>query len=537
MNSIYLSGPTHRNSLARARSASAVLLLCAAALTVCAFAKAAEPLRAELTVRADKPGSVIAPEIYGQFAEHLGRGVYEGVWVGENSAVPNTRGYRNDVVAALKELGVPLVRWPGGCYADEYHWREGIGPREQRPQRVNTNWGGVVEDNSFGTHEFMDFAELIGAEVYVNGNVGTGSAQEMADWVEYMTADSNSTLAQQRRANGRDKPWKLKYFAVGNETWGCGGNMRPEYYADLYRRYATFIKAPRGNQPQRIASGGNGSNVQWTEVLMREAAKHMDAISVHYYTLPSGEWKHKGSATQFTEDEWLATLFRTLRMDTIISNHSRVMDKYDPDKRVALLVDEWGTWYDVEPGTEEGFLYQQNSLRDALVTAVNLNIFHAHADRVRMTNIAQMVNVLQAMILTDKEKMLVTPTYHVFLMYKPFRGATQLPVEVSSPVYQRGEMSVPVVHASAARGTDGSVHIALANLDPHRAIELRIAVAGGATAGKVSGEILTAAQMNAINTFDQPRAVKPAAFKAGRVKDGRVTVVLPAKAVVVLHRT
>jgi alpha-N-arabinofuranosidase len=463
-----------------------------------------------VTVRADAPGAVIDPAIYGQFAEHLGRLIYEGIWVGETSPIPNTRGYRNDVVAALKELGVPVLRWPGGCFADEYNWREGIGPRDQRPRKVNTHWGGVVEDNAFGTHEFMDFAELIGADAYVNGNVGTGTPREMAEWVEYMTAEGDSTLAQLRRRNGRDKPWKVKYFAVGNETWGCGGNMRAEYYADLYRHYITFVK-----------------------VLMREATKHMDAISVHYYTLPTGKWDVKGGATKFTEDEWWATLARTYRMEWIVTEHSKVMDKYDPAKRVGLYVDEWGTWYDVEPGSNPGFLYQQNTLRDALVAGINLNIFHAHAERVRMTNIAQMVNVLQAMILTEKEKMLLTPTYHVYHMYKPFRGATSLPVEVAAPRAKVVEVEVPTITASAARDKDGRLHLALTNLDPREPASVTIRVAG-ATLKQFGGRVLTSAALDAHNTFAKPAAIQPAVFDGARVSGGTIELTLPAKSVLVL---
>lgn len=491
--------------------------------------------QAEMTVRADQPGSRIDPAIYGQFAEHLGRSIYEGIWVGPDSLIPNTRGYRNDVVAALKELGVPVLRWPGGCFADEYHWREGIGPRDKRPRKVNTNWGGVVEDNSFGTHEFMDFAELIGADAYVNGNVGTGTPQEMAEWVEYITSPTDSTLAQLRRANGRDKPWKLPYFAVGNETWGCGGEMRPEFYADFYRLYSTFVRAPKDNRPIKIASGANASNTQWTEVMMREATKQMGALSVHYYTIPTGKWAIKGSATQFSEEEWMATLSQTLRMDGILSNHSAIMDKYDPEKRVGLYVDEWGTWYDVEPGTNPGFLYQQNSLRDAIVAAVNLDIFHRHAARVRMTNIAQMINVLQAMILTDGPRMLRTPTYHVFAMYKPFRGATNLPVELTSPDYRNGSSAIPAVHATAARGADGKLHVALTNVDPQRAAQISVRV-NGATPGKMTGQILTAPAMNAINTFDRPDTVKPASFSGAKTQGERVTLTLPAKSIVVLSQ-
>jgi alpha-L-arabinofuranosidase len=518
-------------------------LLCTLLLAAGAALAAGPAVR--VSVRADTPGAHIEPAIYGQFAEHLGRLIYEGIWVGEDSAIPNTRGYRNDVIAALKELGVPVLRWPGGCFADEYNWRDGIGPRGQRPRKVNTHWGGVVEDNSFGTHEFMDFAELIGAETYVNGNVGTGTPREMAEWLEYMTADGDSSLAQLRRRNGRDKPWRVHYFAVGNETWGCGGNMRAEYYADLYRHYVTFLKSPETNKPLRIASGGTGSRLQWTEVLMREAASQMDAISVHYYTLPTGKWDKKGAATKFTAQEWWDTLGRTYRMEWIVTEHSKVMDKYDDKKRVGLYVDEWGTWYDVEPGTNPGFLYQQNTLRDALVAAINLNIFHAHADRVRMTNIAQMVNVLQAMILTEKEKMVLTPTYHVFHMYKPFRGATQLPVSVDAATRKVGDQEYPTFTASAARDANGRLVVALVNLDPGEAVTTELAISG-ARVERVTGRVLTAGAMDAHNTFSQPQAVKPARFdgvRLGRLpvsgadatKTGTtIRLTTPAKAIVVL---
>jgi alpha-L-arabinofuranosidase len=503
------------------------------ALAYLLHGSAAAAAEATAIVHADTPGARIDPAIYGQFAEHLGTLVYGGIWVGENSPTPNTRGYRNDVLAALKELGVPVLRWPGGCFADEYHWRDGIGPRESRPRRVNTHWGGVVEDNSFGTHEFMEFAELLGADAYVNGNVGTGTPQEMADWIEYLTSDTDSTLAQLRRKNGRDKPWKVKYFAVGNETWGCGGGMRPEYYADLYRHYVTFLKAPEGTKPIRIASGANGSGLPWTEVMMREATKFMDAISVHYYTLPTGKWDKKGAATNFTEDEWWNTLQRTQRMEWIVTEHSKIMDKYDPGKRVGLYVDEWGTWYDVEPGTNPGFLYQQNTLRDAIVAGVNLNIFHAHADRVRMTNIAQMVNVLQAMILTDGDKMLLTPTYHVFHMYKPFRGAMQLPVELTAPRRKVNDVDLATLSVSAARDAAGRLHIALVNLDPRAALDARVEIAGAKPRG-LAGRILTAAAMDANNTFARPSAVKPAAFDAARVNGEVIRVTVPARSVIVL---
>jgi alpha-L-arabinofuranosidase len=503
-------------------------------LWLAVVAQAQTALQVELTIRDDTPQARIDPNVYGQFAEHLGRGIYEGIWVGPASPIPNTRGYRTDVLEALKKLGIPVLRWPGGCFADEYHWRDGIGPREQRPVHVNTNWGGVEESNAFGTHEFLDFAELLGAKAYVSGNVGSGTPQEMAEWVEYITSQTDSALAQLRRKNGRDKPWPLPFFGVGNETWGCGGSMRPEHSADLHKQFATFIKAPQDNKPLIVASGANASNIAWTEVLLREAVKHMDAITLHYYTIPTGRWDKKGSATQFDESEWIITLSRTLRMDEVLANHTKIMDKYDPDKRVGLFVDEWGMWYDTEPGTKPDFLYQQNSLRDALVAAINLNVFHKHAERVRMTNIAQMVNVLQAMILTQGDQMVLTPTYHVFEMYKPFRGATSLPTEMTSPRYELGDIDVPAVHASAARDTNGRVHVGLANLDPHRAATLTIARASRSS-GAPTGRVLTAPTMQSFNSFERPQTLVPAPLEVHR-QGGRLIVTLPPKSVAVVSQ-
>ena len=505
---------------------------------VCGVAAAADPVAVQLTIRADQPGAKIDANIYGQFMEHLGRNVYEGIWVGEDSTIPNTRGYRNDVLAALKNLKVPVLRWPGGCFADEYHWRDGIGDRAKRPARVNTFWGGVIEPNSFGTHEFFELAEMLGAKTYLAVNVGSGTVAEMSQWIEYITSPSESALANERRANGRDKPWKLDYVGIGNEPWGCGGDMRPEYYADEYKKFALNIKAPKDNTPIEVASGPYGDGYEWTEVLMKNAVRHMGAYSLHYYTLPSGSFatKNKGPALQFNEADWIITLKHTLQIDEMVSKHSAIMDKHDPMKKVGLYVDEWGTWYDVESGTNPGFLFQQNTMRDAVVAGLNLNVFHKHADRVRMTNIAQMINVLQAMILTDKEKMLLTPSYHVFHMYKPFRGATNLPVELAAPARVRGDLTAPTLNASAARDTAGRLHLAIVNLDPRASVVTRIRIAG-ATPRKLTGTILTANAMDAHNTFEKPDNVKPAAFSGARVQQDTVQVEVPAKSIIVLNET
>jgi len=493
-----------------------------------------EPFKAEITIRTDQPGGTISRNIYGSFSEHLGSGIYDGIWVGEDSPIPNTRGLRNDVIAALKSLNLGVLRWPGGCYADEYHWRDGIGPRDKRPKTLNTSWSGVIETNAFGTHEFMDLCELIGAEPYISINVGSGTVQEAMDWVEYMTSDTESTLATLRRRNGRDKPWKVKYWGVGNETWGCGGNMRPEYYADVYRRFATFIKDYSGNHVQRLASGSHDDYYKWTEVMMAQGGRHMQGLSLHYYTLPTGDWARKGQATGFAEDQWHSTLARTLRMDEFVQKHSAIMDKYDPQKRIGLIVDEWGTWYDPAPGQKPTPLFQQNSIRDAVVAGINLNIFNRHCDRVQMAAIAQAINVLQSFILTDKEKFVLTPTYYVFEMYKVHQGATSIPVDVASPEYKAGEAVIPSLHASASKDTSGRLHLSVVNLDPNRPAEISIKT-GDARAASVIGRVLTAPAMDSVNTYDRPDAVRPVPLTGAKQQDDRISVTIPSKSVAVIE--
>jgi len=502
-------------------------ILCAAvllALTVTAQAQAPNVIAvANVTIDTSKPGVEIDRHIYGQFAEHLGRGIYEGIWVGEGSKIPNTHGYRNDVVGALKAIHVPDVRWPGGCFGDLYDWRDGIGPRAKRPVRVNVHWGGVTEDNSFGTHEFMNFAELIGADAYVSLNVGSLSPYESAQWLEYMTSDSKSSLANARRRNGRAKPWNVKFVGIGNETWGCGGNMRPEYAADINRRYATFAGTPREMGALKIASGSHDDDYTFAETMMRDGGK-FDGLSVHYYTVPR-VFRDKGPATGFPETEWASTLAHALHIDEIVSKTAAIMDKYDPGKKIGLYVDEWGTWYDQEAGSHPGFLYQQNSLRDAQVAALSLNIFQRHSDRVKGANIAQMINVLQAMILTDKDKMVLTPTYHVFDMYQAFMGATPYPATVSGPTYKEG---VPMLDVSAARGKDGKLYLAMVNTDPAHAVQVITNLTGAA-----HGRVLTAFAMDAHNSFEAPGMVRPVAI-SGTSAGGKLSFDLPAKSVAVV---
>lgn len=485
-----------------------------------------------LTIQATAGQATINRNIYGHFSEHLGHCIYGGYWVGEDSSIPNTRGIRNDVVEALRAMGIPVLRWPGGCFADEYHWMDGIGPKSQRPEMVNTHWGGVTENNHFGTHEFLDLCEQLGCEPYICGNVGSGTVREMQQWVEYISFDGLSPMANLRRANGRQEPWHLTYWGVGNETWGCGGHMRPEYYADLYRQFQTYLRNMGPNTLYKIACGANSANYNWTEVLMREAGALMHGITLHYYTVPK-DWSVKGSATQFGEDEWFATLRKTLFMEELVTRHSTIMDQYDPAKQVGLMVDEWGTWYDVEPGTNPGFLYMQSTMRDALVAGINLNIFNQHADRVRMSNIAQTVNVLQSVILTDGPRMLLTPTYHVFEMYKVHHDATLLPTNLTGSEYGFEGQGIPALQVSASRNAEGVIHVSLCNLGPHQSAELDIACFG-APVHEVSGRVLTGEAMNTHNTFDEPEQVQPTAFTAYKLADGALKVTLPAKSVTVL---
>lgn len=482
------------------------------------------------------PKNIIQPEIYGQFAEHLGACIYGGLWVGPDSPIPNTQGYRNDVLQALKDLKIPVMRWPGGCFADEYHWRDGIGPLKDRPTQVNNNWGGTVEDNSFGTHEFFNLCELLGCEPYLSGNVGSGTVQELAQWVEYVTA-ADGPMARLRKENGREKPWHLKYLGVGNESWGCGGNFTPEYYADVYRRYQTYCRNFSGNKLYKIASGASDWDFNWTEKVMKGAHKHMNGISLHYYTVKG--WNgSKGSATDFTPDEYYWTMSKCLEIEEAIKRHSEIINRYDPSKRIGLMVDEWGTWWDVEPGTNPGHLYQQNTMRDALVAALSLNVFQRHTDRVKMANIAQIANVLQSMVLTRGDQMVLTPTYYVFKMYIPHQGATVVPVDVTtSRIHSPGASPVDALQATASR-KDDKITVSLSNIDIDKDIDVTVNT-GLKKVGPIDAQIITAPAIDAYNDFGQPEQVTMRPFNDGKhskikIADGALRLTIPAKSIVTL---
>ena len=479
----------------------------------------------------------IHKELYGQFAEHLGTCIYGGLWVGNNSSIPNINGYRKDVLHALQDLKVPVLRWPGGCFADEYHWMDGIGPQDKRPKMQNNNWGGTIEDNSFGTHEFLNLCELLGAEPYISGNVGSGTVEELAKWVEYMTSDGDTPMANLRRKNGRQKAWKVKYLGVGNESWGCGGNMRPEYYSDLFRRYSVYCRNYDTNRLYKIASGASDYDYNWTKVLMDNVGNRMDGLSLHYYTV-KGWSGSKGSATKFLNDEYYWTIGKCLEIEDVIKKHCSIMDKRDPQKKIGLLVDEWGTWWDEEPGTIRGHLYQQNTMRDAFVAALTLNIFHRHVDRVKMANIAQVVNVLQSMILTDMKDnghMVLTPTYHVFRMYQPFQDATALPLEIScDSIKVRENQTIPTIFSSAAKTKDNSIVVSLANISLDKSQDIDIA-SDLSTINNITGEILKCKNISDYNDFEHPQTIAPHVFKDMKIKKNIIKIKIPAKSIVVLN--
>jgi alpha-N-arabinofuranosidase len=497
--------------------------------------------KAYLSIDASKSGAKIDRNLFGQFAENLGRGLYGGIWVGPDSSIPNTRGIRNDVVGALRELKVPNVRWPGGCFADQYHWRKGIGPPDKRPATVNSAWGDVVDTNAFGTDEFMDFIHQIGSNAYVSLNVGSGTPQEAAEWVEYMTAAQTTALAKERAANGHPEPYKVGFLGIGNESWDCGGAMSSDYYVSQMKIYSRFV--PNMNPGQRdkdqmlrIAVGPGTPTTEWTETVMKAWKQHtwswdINGLSLHWYTVPTG-WPPSMPSTSFGLDDYAKTMKSTLFMDEFLRKQEAVMDKYDPEKKVALVVDEWGAWLAPLPGSNKSFLEQQNSMRDAVLAALNLNIFARHADRVRMANIAQMINVLQAMILTDKKKMVLTPTYYVFKMYVPFQDATFVPVAFDAGTYAHADITLPRLDAIAARDPAGKLWLAVTNLDPKKTLQVQADITG-IKAKTARGETLTAPAVDSVNTFDSPRAVVPNSA-AVKVQDGKLMLSLDPKSVTVV---
>ncbi len=476
----------------------------------------------------------ISKHIYGHFAEHLGRSIYDGLYVGDTSSIPNTKGVRNDIIQALRDIDIPNLRWPGGCFADTYHWKDGIGPKEERPTIVNQWWGGVTEDNSFGTHNFLNLCEELNCEPYLAGNVGSGTVQEFIDWIQYVNHEEGSPMAKLRKENGREEPWDVKFWGVGNEPWGCGGNMDAEYYADVYKQYATFMSSwTNENDLYRIASGPSGGDYHWMEVLMKEIPKSlMEGVALHSYSVI--DWNNKGPATEFTEEQYFATMSEALKMDEYITKHSEIMDKYDPDNEIGLVVDEWGGWYEVEEGTNPGFLYQQNTMRDAMIAGATLNIFNNHSRRVKMANLAQTVNVLQAVALTKGSQMILTPTYYVLKMYKVHQDADLIPVKLQSPEYSLNGKSLPAVSVSASKAQDGKVHISVTNIDARKSNTIKIDLSG-INLKNITAEILKSDNLQDHNTFENPEKILPMEFKDFKFEKNNLEFNIPPFSVLVFE--
>ena len=491
--------------------------------------------RLVLSVAADQPGPKISRHIFGQFAEHLGSCVYDSIWVGPESPIPHVRGIRTDVVDAFREIKMPNIRWPGGCFADAYHWRDGVGPRELRPRMRNDTWG-QIETNAFGTHEFLDFCEQTGAEPVICGNLGSGTVREMRDWVEYLNAPTGTILANERAANGHATPYGVRYWGVGNESWGCGGLMRAEYYADEFRRYATFLGSYEKSRLFRIATGPGVDDFHWTEVMMRECAAPrfnpgvMDGLSLHYYMnggIPPAKTQQRLLATEFSAHEWRTVMAHGWYIDHLIAKHSEIMDRYDPAKRIKLIVDEWGAWYETHNETAPSPYFQQQTVRDALLSALTFDAFIRHAERVHMANAAQVCNVLHSVLLTFGARTIRTPTWHAFHLYVPHHDATRLAVSGEIPMEIHDDLPCPRVSITASKADDGSVTVTFAHTNPADPIEIELALTGLVTGAQATGRMLAADVLTDHNTPDAPDRVASRSWNNFRFSHGKFSAKLP----------
>jgi alpha-N-arabinofuranosidase len=489
-------------------------------------------------VHADREIGTVRPDFHSHFAEHLGSCTYGGIWVGKNSPIPNIDGFRKATVEYLKELGVPVLRWPGGCFADDYHWRDGIGPASKRPRRVNIHWGKYTEDNSFGTHEFLAFCRLIGAEPYLAANVGTGTPQEMRDWIEYCNYPKGSALADERAANGSPEPFNVRYWGVGNELWGCGGNYRAEDAAREYRRFATFARAVGGNQVYLVGCGPSGNDARWTRGFMDTLAGGLtpNGYSMHYYeggSLPP---------EQFTPEAMYQQFNTFPRVEQAVTAQRTLLDGYDPNRRIGLFLDEWGVW-DRLTDNSKGRLWQQSTMRSGVAAALGLNVFNRIADKLYMCNIAQIVNVLQSVLLTDGpegKNCVRTTTYYAFMLFKPHRGNTAVEVETDAPRLTdfggrggrggRGGQPEPPPDMSLSASRQGSKMV-LSFVNPRHDVDMDVDCAlRGATAKSGTAQILHDSDINAYNGFDNPDRIVIKSHEVA-VEVGRVRITLPSMSV------
>jgi alpha-L-arabinofuranosidase len=467
---------------------------------------------ADITVNVllDQAIGTIRPEVYGQFAEHIGGVIYDGIWVGHDSKIANTDGIRQAIIDHVKTLGPVVVRWPGGCFADRYHWRDGIGPASKRPRRFG-RWREETESNQFGTHEFLRFCRLCGVRPYLAANVGTGTPEEFQQWVEYCNAPAGSTtLADERVTNGDREPFHVEYWGVGNESWGCGGKFIPEDYCREYRRFVEWL--PKYDTVLfRIAAGPNSNDLDWTRRFFARWADgsraDLEGWAPHYYCGTTGH------ALNFSVDQWYEQLHKANRMETLIKDQWAAMGEFDRRHEVKLVIDEWGSWHPAGTEINPRHLFEQmGTLRDALVAALSLDTFNRHADKVRMANVAQLVNNLHSLFLADGDKFVATPTYHVYTMYRGHQDARAVRIDVQAPdtsfQVRGGTERITRLAGSASRTRDGRATLTLAHLHASEPADVHISLHGGA-AREVRHTVLTHNELNAHNTFERPDVVTP----------------------------
>ncbi|MBP8303304.1 MAG: alpha-N-arabinofuranosidase [Phycisphaerae bacterium] len=501
----------------------------------------------EIDLALDDLGPVVSPHLYGHFIEHLGGVVYDGIWVGLDSGIPNTGGIRQQFIDDMRAIGAPNLRWPGGCFADGYHWRDGIGPMPRRPRTYNF-WQSQmpqglqeVESNQFGTHEFMRLCRLIGAEPYLAANMGSGTPREFHDWVLYCNAPARVlSLADERAANGDPDPFRIKYWGVGNESWGCGGDMKPAEYATLYRRYVTQF--PAYTQPFLVAVGPRGhsldGDLSWTtgffEAMQGGHRSNVHGFALHFYSDFRGARFRSGA---HGPAEWYAVLREGLRTESIIEAHWREMAKFDPRHSTRLVIDEWGVWYPSGTEMTPAFILSQNvTLLDALHTAMTLDIFNRHADKIEMANLAQTINCLHSLFMAHGDRYVRTPVYHVFDMYRAHMGARLVPLRSGAQdltvQVPGGPATIPALSGSASV-RDGRLTVTLVNPSLEAPISARLRLSGARPA-EGRARVLTHSDMRAGNTFDEADKVRPA-WAQVKTEGPVVQVDVPTKAVVALE--
>lgn len=502
--------------------------------SVCRARPRGEPVAEALVVVQDQPLGTISPRLYGHFAEHLGRCCYDGLWVGPGAGpVPEVNGFRADVVSALRDLPTPLLRWPGGCYADHYHWRNGIGAPASRPVTLGMSCGlGVPDTNALGTHEFLRFCELIGAEPYLAGNVGTGSVQELCDWIEYVNADVATSLAAERAANGRPASWGVRLWGIGNEAWDCGGRFDPVTYAHEYRRTAAMVRHvdPRA---ELVAVGQDDEPLPESELDPEWNAKFLaalgpavdlvDHLSIHRY------WFRGGPETDFDEADYYALLDEAAETEKFVERTVRTVTAAARDSHpIGVALDEWGVWHPEArnwgPGGVErrspATFEQACTLRDALAAGIALEGFHRQCRFLTLANIAQVVNVLQAVLVTDGASCIKTPTYHAFWLHRAHLGGEALQMEVTGTAV--GPTGKPQLSATAS-SRSGAIAVTLINRDYREPAVATVTGAGPF----VSGWVLSAASPNDTNDAANPARVAPRPIAADDSGRGRWTVTLP----------